>query len=64
MGRPPMGHPNGGPNGVMGSFTYLYTLFGKQNTILQPVFACFPLRRDAYPQSSGHRVVLGEVVST
>ena len=57
MGRPPMGHPNGGPNGVMGcpngvmgSLLTCTPHFASKNTILQPVFACFP--HDAPPQAA------------
>ena len=64
---PPLGVPQwGAPMGLI--FTCIPHFTSKEIT-LQPVFACFPhdaapQRRDAYPQSSGHRVVLGEVVST
>ena len=64
---PPLGVPQwGAPMGLI--FTCI-PHFTSKEVILQPVFVDFlsdapPQRRDAYPQSSGHRVVLGEVVST
>ena len=66
MDPPPLGVPQwGAPMGLI--FTCIPLLQAKNsfyNQFLLNFYDAPPQRRDAYPQSSGHRVVLGEVVST
>ena len=63
---PPIGVPQWGI--PMESYLLVYSILQAKNSFYNQFLLNFydapPQRRDAYPQSSGHRVVLGEVVST
>ena len=63
---PHWGYPNGVPQWVL--FLPVYPILQAKksfyNQFLLNFYDAPPQRCDAYPQSSGHRVVLGEVVST
>ena len=58
----------GGPMSKMGSYSPVYPILQAKNSFYNQFLLNFydapPQRRDAYPQFSSHRVVLGEVVST